>query len=107
MQDERIAAQGLVLLGCGKMGSAMLAGWLDRGLPPAKVWVLDPAPSDWLEGTGQVYDLDTNIFVLIRLFDTGISSPVIGVVLSANTFNEHRQSRQQTDRIKIHNFSSF
>lgn len=52
MKDSRIAAQGLVLLGCGKMGSAMLAGWLDRGLPPASVSVLDPNPTDWLRGTG-------------------------------------------------------
>lgn len=49
---DEIAARGLVLLGCGKMGSAMLAGWLGRGLPPGAVHVLDPAPSDWLRGTG-------------------------------------------------------
>lgn len=52
MRDSRIAAQGLVLLGCGKMGSAMLAGWLSRGLPPSSVWVLEPHPSNWLCGTG-------------------------------------------------------
>ena len=52
MEDSRIAAEGLVLLGCGKMGSAMLAGWLARGLPAASVWVVDPQPSDWLKGTG-------------------------------------------------------
>ncbi len=51
MFDE-IERRGLVLLGCGKMGSAMLAGWLDRGLSPGAVWVLDPVPSDWLAGTG-------------------------------------------------------
>lgn len=49
---DRISERGLVLLGCGKMGSAMLAGWLDRGLPPTSVWVIDPAPSDWLKGLG-------------------------------------------------------
>ena len=49
---EEIAARGLVLLGCGRMGSAMLAGWLGRGLPPQAVHVVDPAPSDWLRGTG-------------------------------------------------------
>ena len=49
---DDVATRGLVLLGCGKMGSAMLQGWLDGGLPPASVTVLDPAPSDWLRGTG-------------------------------------------------------
>ena len=52
MKNSRIAAGGLVLLGCGKMGSAMLAGWLARGLPASSVWVLDPHPSDWLRSTG-------------------------------------------------------
>ena len=52
MENSRIAAQGLVLLGCGKMGSAMLAGWLARGLPASSVWVVDPYPSDWLQGQG-------------------------------------------------------
>ena len=52
MKDSRIAAQGLVLLGCGKMGSAMLAGWLAQGLPPQSVWVIDPHPSDWLQAQG-------------------------------------------------------
>jgi len=52
MHDTRIAQDGLVLLGCGKMGSAMLAGWLARGLPAGSVWVMDPNPSDWLQGTG-------------------------------------------------------
>jgi pyrroline-5-carboxylate reductase len=44
--------RGLVLLGCGKMGSAMLAGWLRQGLSPQAVWVLDPAPSDWVQAQG-------------------------------------------------------
>ena len=47
-----IEDRGLVLLGCGKMGSAMLEGWLARGLPPASVWVQDPAPSDWVRAQG-------------------------------------------------------
>jgi pyrroline-5-carboxylate reductase len=34
----------LVLLGAGKMGGAMLAGWLDRGLPAGQVVALDPSP---------------------------------------------------------------
>jgi pyrroline-5-carboxylate reductase len=45
-----LAGRGLVLFGCGRMGSALLAGWLDRGLPPAAVTVIEPAPSAWLRG---------------------------------------------------------
>ncbi len=32
----------VLLVGCGKMGSAMLAGWLERGLDPAGVVVVEP-----------------------------------------------------------------
>ena len=52
MQDSDIAKRGLVLLGCGKMGSAMLEGWLDWGLPAGSVWVNDPNPSDWVQAQG-------------------------------------------------------
>lgn len=52
MKDGHIAGRGLVLLGCGKMGSAMLEGWLDRELPAKSVWVVDPFPSDWLKNIG-------------------------------------------------------
>lgn len=49
---DTVARQGMVLVGCGKMGGAMLAGWLRGGLPATSVWVVDPHPSDWLKGTG-------------------------------------------------------
>jgi pyrroline-5-carboxylate reductase len=35
----------LVLFGAGKMGSALLEGWLRLGLPPAQVAVVEPQPS--------------------------------------------------------------
>ena len=52
MDMNDVAARGLVLLGCGKMGSAMLEGWLRTGLPPTSVFVIDPNPSDWLKEQG-------------------------------------------------------
>ena len=52
MNMDDIAKRGLVLLGCGKMGSAMLAGWLKTGLPARSVWVVDPAPSPWVQAQG-------------------------------------------------------
>ena len=70
MKNSRIAQQGLVLLGCGKMGSAMLAGWLDQGLLATSVYVLDPYPSDWLKGTGVAINAalpDTPAIVLVAV----------------------------------------
>ncbi len=32
----------LLLVGCGKMGSAMLEGWLERGMPPSNITIVDP-----------------------------------------------------------------
>lgn len=68
MDMDEVARRGLVLLGCGKMGSAMLAGWLARGLPAGSVWAIDPAPSDWLRGQG------------VHLNETVPESPAIVVV---------------------------
>ncbi len=53
MTDLKSAApRGVTLLGCGKMGGAMLEGWLagglDGGLDPSAVTVIDPKPSDRL-----------------------------------------------------------
>ncbi|NDU99975.1 pyrroline-5-carboxylate reductase [Pseudoroseicyclus tamaricis] len=52
MDIGKIGSRGLVLIGCGKMGSAMLEGWLKSGLPPDSVHVRDPKPSDWLVAQG-------------------------------------------------------
>ena len=52
MDFSEISARGLVLLGCGKMGGALLAGWLRGGLNPASVFVVDPMPSEWLRAQG-------------------------------------------------------
>jgi pyrroline-5-carboxylate reductase len=49
MDLAQAGVRSLVLLGCGKMGGAMLEGWLKGGLTPAQVQVIDPYPSDWLK----------------------------------------------------------
>jgi pyrroline-5-carboxylate reductase len=33
----------IVLVGCGKMGGALLDGWLARGLPPGEVSIVEPS----------------------------------------------------------------
>jgi pyrroline-5-carboxylate reductase len=52
MTFDDITNRGLVMLGCGKMGSAMLKGWLAQGLPAKSIWVVDPYPSDWVKDQG-------------------------------------------------------
>lgn len=47
-----VARDGLVLLGCGKMGQAMLSGWLAAGLPASRVWIVEPNPSLSLAALG-------------------------------------------------------
>lgn len=45
MAELSAVVPSLLLLGCGKMGGAMLEGWLAGGLAPAAVQVIEPAPS--------------------------------------------------------------
>ncbi len=40
--------ESLVLVGAGKMGGAMLEGWLAIGLPPKAIRIIDPQPADSL-----------------------------------------------------------
>ena len=49
MTFENLNASGIVLLGCGKMGSALLQRWLAQGLDSSAATVLEPNPSDWIK----------------------------------------------------------
>ncbi len=49
---DDINARGLVLVGCGRMGGAMLTGWLARGLEPGSATVIDPKIADGWKGRG-------------------------------------------------------
>src|SRR5262245_37132701 len=47
MSEQNIVLPGpLLLVGCGKMGGALLRGWLSRGIAGKDVFVVDPAPRD-------------------------------------------------------------
>lgn len=46
LSDLSDVAKTIVLVGAGKMGAAMLQGWLARGLDPANVSVIEPQPAD-------------------------------------------------------------
>lgn len=58
MHFKDINARGLVMLGCGKMGAAMLEGWLAAGLQARAVYVVDPNPTDWVRAQGVYINAD-------------------------------------------------
>lgn len=43
----------LLLLGAGKMGQAMLDGWMTRGLTPKKIVIIDPLPAKPIKALGK------------------------------------------------------
>ena len=42
-------SRSILLIGCGKMGSAMLSGWLESGIAGGGVFVVEPigAPAEF------------------------------------------------------------
>ncbi len=91
MDFSTITARGLVLLGCGKMGSAMLQGWLGQGLAASSVWVLDPYPSDWLtalSGINLNVELPDNpaiVLVAVKPQMMGAALPVLRMLGNGGT----------------------
>src|SRR5579862_8593371 len=51
--DLRELSGALVLVGAGKMGGALLEGWLRLGLDPANVAVIEPSPSPQIAALAQ------------------------------------------------------
>ncbi|WP_319530352.1 pyrroline-5-carboxylate reductase [uncultured Cohaesibacter sp.] len=64
----------LALVGAGKMGGAMLAGWLEMGLDASKVTVIDPGQNDELKAFA------ANKGFTLAASPEGIASPQIVVV---------------------------
>jgi pyrroline-5-carboxylate reductase len=49
MTGGEVTAQNVVLIGAGKMGGALLEGWVGLGLDPARIAVIEPQPAAALE----------------------------------------------------------
>lgn len=65
----------LVLAGAGKMGSAMLSGWLAAGLPAREVRVIEPQPSAELAGLCRAHAI-----ALSRGLETAANPPSVLVM---------------------------
>ena len=50
----------LVLVGAGKMGGAMLEGWLTRGYPAKNIYIQDPGASDELSALAREKGMTLN-----------------------------------------------
>ncbi|MDB5614083.1 MAG: pyrroline-5-carboxylate reductase, partial [Devosia sp.] len=82
----------VMLVGAGKMGLALAKGWLDAGLPPGNLVLVDPNPGDVAKELAQDYELTIsteavgllpNVLVLAvkpQIIDSVLASllPVIG-----------------------------
>lgn len=58
MTFSMLNRRGLVLVGCGHMGSALLEGWLAGGLAPGSAHVIDPHPRPDLQDRGVRFNAD-------------------------------------------------
>lgn len=82
MEFGDIVHRGLVLLGCGKMGGALLQGWIGQGMDTSVVWVVDPVPSDELKALAGVNlnaDLPASPAIVVvavkpQMMDTALES---------------------------------
>jgi pyrroline-5-carboxylate reductase len=81
---DDINRRGLVLVGCGRMGSAMLRGWLARGLEPGAVTVIDPRLSpEWQDkGLRVNADLPADPAVLVLAVKPQMMAEALGGVPS-------------------------
>ncbi len=60
MSAPLVLAGPLLLVGAGKMGGAMLQGWLKLGLDPKSVYVIDPQPADEVRAELEAHGIALN-----------------------------------------------
>jgi pyrroline-5-carboxylate reductase len=69
----------IVLAGAGKMGGAMLTGWLAGGLDPKRVIVVEPHPSDEIKALAARG---------VRLNPTAVAAETLVIAVKPQTFRE-------------------
>jgi pyrroline-5-carboxylate reductase len=69
----------IVLAGAGKMGGAMLTGWLAGGLDPKRVIVVEPYPSD---------EIKALVAKGVRLNPAAVAAETLVVAVKPQTFRE-------------------
>lgn len=72
----------LLLIGYGKMGGAMLEGWLARGLAPAKTYVVEPAGAPTLSARG------VNVLASLDAVPAGLDPAAVVVAVKPQTMDK-------------------
>src|SRR5215211_4715967 len=77
----------LILVGAGRMGGALLSGWLGRGLDPNAISIIDPSPpsdtAQMLAKAGIRAEAQPPIGVQARVIVIAVKPQVIGEILVA------------------------
>ena len=84
-----MSGKGLLLCGAGKMGGALLNGWLSKGLDLKLINVVEPNPSKWLVSLAQKgLNLNEEIFDKPQVCVLAVKPNMIEGLLSQKRF-EH------------------
>ncbi|MBP6555523.1 MAG: NAD(P)-binding domain-containing protein, partial [Novosphingobium sp.] len=70
----------ILIVGCGNMGGAMLAGWLAAGFDPARFTVVDPVLAEAPAGVRLLREVPAEAFDVVLL---GIKPQALGEVAPA------------------------
>ncbi len=81
MMNKVFNERGIVLVGCGFMGRALLEGWIANGISPDAVYVQDPVPSDWLKSQPGL-QINQDVPVSPAVIIIAVKPQILGDILS-------------------------
>lgn len=76
-----LAGKKLLLVGCGKMGTALLRGWLDAGLSPKQFLVQEPNADEALKSLGVTLNPTMGADIAPDIMLLAVKPQIIGDVL--------------------------
>ena len=70
----------LVLVGAGKMGSALLGGWFAQGIDGATITIIDPAPSEETQMAARAREENEALERRIAALEARLAAPAAAAV---------------------------
>ena len=103
MSIDLINKNGLLLLGCGKMGSALLKGWLADGVCPEAINIVEPNPSKWLLNLPEISlnkNLPDKAAVVVLAVKPQMMKVALNKILSLQVLRQFFYPLQQVQQLK-------